>query len=88
MATDVHGEPVLGESRDQRCAVLKVFGNDRPVTDGIRNTPDYPTLSDPVADVVLLLRMTTTANVADMIEVEGFKLKVIGVQRATIAVAS
>jgi hypothetical protein len=27
---------------------------------------------------VLLLHITTTANVADMIEVEGFKLKVIG----------
>jgi hypothetical protein len=79
VAADVHGQPVLGESRDERCAVLKVFGNGRPVTDGVRNTPDYPTSSDPVADVVLLLRMTTTANVADMIEVEGFTLKVIGV---------
>ena len=31
------------------------------------------------ADVVLLLHITTTANVADVIEVEGFQLKVTGV---------
>ncbi len=58
--------------------MLKLFGDDRAVIDGIRNTPDYPASSDPVADTVLLLPITTTANVADMIEVEGFKLKVIG----------
>jgi hypothetical protein len=79
VATDVQGEPVLGESRDERCAVVKVFGDDHPITDGIRNTPDYPTSSDTAADFVLLLSVTTTANVADVIEVEGFKLKVIGV---------
>ena len=56
-----------------------LFGNDRAVTDGIRNTPDYPASPGSVADVVLLLHITTTANVADLIEVEGFKLKVIGV---------
>ena len=59
--------------------MLKVFGNGRPVTDGVRNTPDYPTSSDPVADVVLLLHITTTANVADMIVVEGLKFEVIGI---------
>jgi hypothetical protein len=79
VAADVHGQPVLGESRDERCAVLKLFGNDRSVTDGIRNTPDYPTSSDPGADVVFLLHITTTANVADMIRVEGLKLEVIGI---------
>ena len=79
VAADVRGQPVLGESRDERCAVLKLFGNDRAVGDGIRNTPDYPASPGPVADVVLLLHITTTANVADLIEVEGFKLKVIGV---------
>ncbi len=77
-AADGRGQPALGESRDERCAVLKLFGDDRAVTGGIHNTPDYPTSSDPVADAVLLLHITTTANVADMIEVEGFKLKVIG----------
>ena len=51
----------------------------RAVTDGVRNTPDYPASPGPVADVVLLLQITTTANVADLIEVEGVKLKVIGV---------
>lgn len=59
--------------------MLKLFGNDSAVTDGIRNTPDYPASPGSVADVVLLLHTTTTANVADLIEVEGFKLKVIGV---------
>lgn len=79
VAADLRGQPVLGESRDERCAVLKLFGNAHAITGGIRNTPDYPATTGPVADVVLLLHITTTANVADLIEVEGFKLKVIGV---------
>ena len=66
---------MLGESRDEWCAVLKLFGNDRAVMGGMRNTPDYPASPGPVADSVLLLHITTTANVADLIEVEGFKLK-------------
>ena len=83
VAADARGQPMLGESRDERCAVLKLFGNDRAVMGGMRNTPDYPASPGPVADSVLLLHITTTANVADLIEVEGFKLKlklkVIGV---------
>ena len=79
VGADARGQPMLGESRDERCAVLKLLGNADAVTDGVRNTPDYPASPGPVADVVLLLQITTTANVADLIEVEGVKLKVIGV---------
>ena len=59
--------------------MLKLFEQQGPLANGIRSAPDYPASADRAADAVLLLRTTTSATDADLIEVEGVKLKVIGV---------
>ena len=79
LGADALGRPVLGESREEQCVVLKLFEQQGPLANGIRSAPDYPASADQAADAVLLLRTTTSATDADLIEVEGDKLKVIGV---------
>lgn len=76
---DVQGRPVFGETREEPCALIKFLGNDTDVAMGIGSAPEYPTLQGQSADAVLLLRITTRANINDMIEVAGVKLKVIGI---------
>ena len=79
LGADALGRAVLGESREEQCVVLKLFEHEGPLADGIRHAPDYPASPDQVADAVLLLRTTTNATVADMVEIGGVKLRVIGV---------
>ena len=79
LGADAVGREVFGESREEQCVVLKLFGHEPPLADGIRHAPDYPASPGQVADAVLLLRTTTNASVADLIEIGGVKLRVIGV---------
>jgi len=79
LGADALGREVFGESREEQCAVLKLFEHEGPLADGIRHAPDYPASSERPADAVLLLRTTTNATVADRIEIRGLKLRVIGV---------
>ena len=79
LGADAVGREVFGEWREEQCVVLKLFEHERPLADGIRHAPDYPASPGQVADAVLLLRTTTNASVADLIEIGGVKLRVIGV---------
>ena len=79
LGADAHGREVFGESREERCVVLKLFAHEGSLANGVRDAPDYPASRGHVADAVLLLRTTTNASVADLIEIGGVKLRVIGV---------
>ena len=69
------GRPVLGEPSDELCAVLKLPGEDKDISARIGSSPDRPSTPPARDDAVLLLRTTTRANVNDVIEVAGIRLK-------------
>ena len=72
---DHHGRPVLGETSDEPCSVLKLPGDDTDISARIGSSPDRPSTPPGRDDAVLLLRTTTRANVNDLIEVAGIRLK-------------
>ena len=72
---DPRGQPVLGDTSDEPCFVLKLPGEDTDISARIGSTPDRPSTPPGRGDAVLLLRATTRANVNDVIEVAGIRLK-------------
>ena len=79
MGADVHGRPIGDAKWEEACSIIKFVGDDTDVSQRIGSTPDYPISKQRVADVVLLLPITTKAGVNDMLEIAGVKLKVIGI---------
>jgi hypothetical protein len=79
MGADAQGRPVFGEERKESCSIIKFLGDGTDVSMGNGNAPEAPISQKRIADAVLLLPITTTAGLNDMIEVAGVKLKVIGI---------
>jgi hypothetical protein len=57
------------------CSVLKLPGDDIDISARIGSSPDHPMTPPRREDAVLLLRITTKANVNDVIEIAGIRLK-------------
>ena len=74
-SVDDEGRPVFGERTEELCSVLKLPGDDVDIAARIGSAPDYPVTRPRREDAVLLLRVTTKANVNDVIEVAGIRLK-------------
>lgn len=74
-SVDHRGQPVLGDTSDEPCSVLKLPGEDTDISARIGSSPDRPSAPPGRDDAVLLLRVTTRANVNDVIEVAGIRLK-------------
>jgi hypothetical protein len=72
---DHEGRPVFGETSEELCTVLKLPGDDIDIAARIGASPEHPLTPPQREDAVLLLRVTTKANVNDVIEVAGFRLK-------------
>jgi hypothetical protein len=79
VGTDAGSRPIFGERIEEACSVAKLGERSSDVSAHVRSAPEYPT--SPVADAVVLLRVTTRAAVDDIIEVAGVKLKVIGISQ-------
>ena len=75
VSVDHRGQPVLGETSDELCSVLKLPGEDTDISARIGSSPDRPATPPGRDDAVLLLHPTTRANVNDVIEVAGIRLK-------------
>ena len=77
----MHAEPfaqlTIGETSEEPCVVLKLPGDDRDVSARIGSSPERPTTPPQREDAVLLLRATTKADINDLIEVAGLRLKVV-----------
>jgi len=58
---------------------VKLLGAEVDVAMGIGSAPDYPTSQERVADLVLLLPMTTRTSIGDIIEIANVRFKVIGI---------
>ncbi len=80
-ATSVnHQAPsAFGEKSEEVCSVLKLPGDNTDISGNIGSSPDHPTVPPRREDAVLLLRITTKADVNDVIEVSGRRLKVIAI---------
>ena len=65
----------IGETSEELCFVLKLPGEDIDISARIGSSPDHPLTPPRREDAVLLLRVTTKANVNDVIEVAGIRLK-------------
>jgi hypothetical protein len=74
-SVDHEGRSVFGERTEELCSVLKLPGDDIDVSARIGSSPDHPLTPPRREDAVLLLRVTTKANVNDVIEVAGIRLK-------------
>jgi hypothetical protein len=74
-SVDHEGRPVFGETSEELCSVLKLPGDDIDISARIGSSPDHPLTRPGREDAVLLLRVTTKANVNDVIEVAGIRLK-------------
>ncbi len=78
-SVDHEGRPVFGEPIEELCSVLKLPGEDKDISARIGTSPDHPSTPPRREDAVLLLRITTKANVNDVIEVAGIRLKVTAI---------
>ena len=76
---DHEGGPVFGERTEELCSVLKLPGEDKDISARIGTSPDHPSTPPRREDAVLLLRITTKANVNDVIEVADIRLKVTAI---------
>jgi len=74
-SADHEGQPVFGRTSEEVCSVLKLPGDDKDVSARIGSSPDHPSTPPRREHAVLLLRITTKANVDDVIEVAGIRLK-------------
>ena len=74
-SVDDAGRPIFGAPIEELCSVLKLPGDDIDISARIGTSPDRPSTPLRLEDAVLLLRITTKANVNDVIEVAGIRLK-------------
>jgi hypothetical protein len=74
-SVDHEGRPIFGERTEELCSVLKLPGDDIDISARIGSSPDHPLTPPQREDAVLLLRITTKANVNDVIEIAGIRLK-------------
>jgi hypothetical protein len=74
-SVDHEGRPIFGEPIEELCSVLKLPGDDIDISARIGSSPDHPLTPPRHEDAVLLLRITTKANVNDVIEIAGIRLK-------------
>lgn len=68
------------DKKQELCAVVKLpgRGGEMPIQPGASTSP--APRQEPEPDAVLLLRMNTAANVGDMLEIEGVKLRITHVE--------
>jgi len=76
---DPQGRPAFGASYEELCSILKLPGDNADISAKIGSSPDYPKAPLLREDAVLLLRITTKADVDDVIEVVGMRLKAVAI---------
>ena len=76
---DHQGRPVFGAKSEELCLVLKLPGESVDVSAQVGSSPERPTTPPGREDAVLLLHITTKADVDDVIEVAGMRLKAIAI---------
>jgi len=72
---DDEERPAFGVLTEEPCTVLKLPGEDTDISARIGSSPELPLTPPRREDAVLLLRITTKANVDDVIEVAGIRLR-------------
>jgi len=77
--TDDEERPVFGAVTEEPCTVLKLPGEDTDISARIGSSPDHPMTRPRREDAVLLLRIITKANIDDVIEVAGIRLRVTSI---------
>jgi hypothetical protein len=78
-SVDQEGRSVFGGKSEELCFVLKLPGENIDVSAKIGSSPERPTTPPRSEDAVLLLRITTKADVDDVIEVNGMSLRAIAI---------
>ena len=82
IGADPRAQPELGETSEEPCVVLKLPGDDKDVSARIGSTPDHPSTPPRREDAVLLLRTTTKADINDVVEVAGIRLRVTAISQS------
>lgn len=79
LGADAQGAVIYGERVEEPCAIIRLPGDDSEVTARIGSAPDYPAATGQAADVVVILRRTSRAEVGDRLEVAGLALKIAAI---------
>ena len=79
VSVDPEGRAVFGETIEEPSTVLKVPGEDVELSAILGSSPDQPMAPPGREDAILLLHITTRANVDDLIEVAGMRLIVTAI---------
>lgn len=77
--TDQQGQSLPAEASEEHCLVLKLPGEDIDVSAKVGSSPERPAVLARREDAVLLLRIVTKADVDDIIEVAGIRLKAVAI---------
>ncbi len=72
------GEPMPGAIKHERCAIIKLLEREEKIPVQADDL-DPSAAPQELVDAVLLLPISTTANISDMLEVAGVKLRVTSV---------
>jgi hypothetical protein len=75
--TDVYGQPLPGRKVSEGCAVVRLQLNNIKTSVRTDSSASRGNAMELVTDALLLLSRNTVANIDDVIEIEGAKLRVI-----------
>jgi len=83
MVTKITGDEAeagSGGKKQEFCTVVKLPGRSGKESIPVASSSSPPSQQEPEPDAVLVLPFNTTANINDMLEVEGVKLRVTHIE--------
>lgn len=75
---DLYGQPIVGVSKKEKCAIVKLITKTDKTPIRADASASRGTAMEQIADAVILVPHYSSAEVSDMLEVSGVKLRVTG----------
>lgn len=75
--TDVYGQPLAATRVRERCAVVRLITTNQPSSVRADSSASRGAAKELVSDSLILLAKTTSANIDDLIEIQGATLRIL-----------
>jgi hypothetical protein len=75
--TDVYGQPLAATRITERCAVVRLVVTNQPSSVRADSSASRGNAKELVSDSLILLAKTTAANIDDLIDIGGFKFRIL-----------
>ncbi len=75
--TDVYGQPLAATRVAERCAVVRLITTNQPSSVRADSSASRGAAKEVVSDSLILLAKSTAANIDDLIEINGSKLRIL-----------